>query len=148
MVARKDARIHRMGCLFRDNLRERVSATRARLQKEQLLIRELEELERNKEKPIVLKKVPLEPKNPMKLICFRTECKLRTFLSMERYEVSAFLPHIYSSPTLSLSFSHSLFYFSSSTLTPSLSLSLLSLTLSLSLSLSLSFSSDSHETSP
>ena len=40
-----------------------------------------------KEKPIVLKRVPLEPKNKRKLVCFRTECKLRTFLSLDRYEV-------------------------------------------------------------
>jgi len=85
--SRKDERIRLASCRLRDNLLAAVLVARQRRQDELLLAARLAELERLREKPIVLRTVPLEPKNKKKLICFRTECNLRTFLSEDRYEV-------------------------------------------------------------
>lgn len=86
VTTRKTERIQRASCLLRDNLLAAVLASRQRRLEELLLAERLAELERSKEKPLVLKTVPLEPRNKKKLMCFRTECKLRTFLSVDRYE--------------------------------------------------------------
>ena len=86
-ISRKASRIDKIARKFRDNLKYWVDLTRLRKHHEWLKAQELEELERKKEKPIVLKNVPPEPKNKPKFVCFRTECNLRTFLTADRYEV-------------------------------------------------------------